>query len=222
MQYVNINRIRVLTLSLYGPNRGRAIVDAQKRVFDHFGFTINQVECPFPANSHGYFLDQTLRGTEGQWDALFLFDMDAIPLRPDFYNVALNKISDGLTVYGGAQQSNHIVKSNGTAQNVYVSPCFFAISNSLYDIIGRPSFDHGSRGDTAEEITWRTKEIGGTVALVYPSDVVDRCYSLDNGLSFGQGTTYGNMAYHNYCQDRPESEQMFVKKCEEVIGAKAD
>ena len=102
---------------------------------------------------------------------------------------------------------------NGTVQHVYVSPCFLAISRNLYEKLGRPSFNHNQRGDCAEEITWRAKEQGYNVGLVYPSSVVDRCYPLDNGLSFGWGTVYGDLAYHGYCQGREGSEQMFIDKC---------
>lgn len=208
---------RVAVISLYGSNRPTTIVDWQRKVFDRFDITLNQIAAPFPAQSHGYFLDRVAEQTISQWDYLITFDMDAIPLRPDFVSQIMDKICDGRTLFGGAQQSNHIVV-NGTAQNVYVSPCFLAISRNLYEKLGRPTFDHTSRGDCAEELTWRVKEQGFNLGLVYPSSIIDPCYPLDNGLHFGQGTTYGDLAYHNFCQDRANSEQMFVEKCKETLA----
>lgn len=208
---------RLAIVSLYGSNRPTTIVDWQRKVFDHFGITLNQIDAPFPARSHGYFLDRVVEQTITQWDYLITFDMDAIPLRPDFVGLVMDKIRDGRTLFGGAQQSNHILV-NGTAQNVYVSPCFLAMSSDLYLKLGRPTFDHTHRGDCAEELSWRTKEQGFNLGLVYPSKIIDPCYPLDNGLHFGQGTTYGDLAYHNFCQDRANSEQMFVEKCGEILG----
>lgn len=207
---------RLAIVSLYGSNRPTTIVDWQRKVFDHFDIELNQIDCPFPAQSHGFFLDQIVDYTIDQWDYLITFDMDAIPLRPDFVGQVMDKIKDGRTLFGGAQQSNHIVV-NGSAQHVYVSPCFLAISRNLYEKLGRPTFDHTLRGDCAEELTWRVKEQGFNLGLVYPSKIIDPCYPLDNGLYFGQGTTYGDLAYHNFCQDRANSEAMFVDKCKETL-----
>lgn len=207
---------RLAIISLFGSNRPTTIVDWQRKVFDHFDATINQIDCPFPAQSHGYFLDRVVERTIDRWNYLMLFDMDAIPLRPDFVGHVWDKIRDDRTLFGGAQQSNHILV-NGTAQNVYVSPCFLAISRDLYLKLGRPTFDHTPRGDCAEELTWRVKEQGFNLGLVYPSKIADPCYPLDNGLHFGQGTTYGDLAYHNFCQDRANSEQMFIDKCKETL-----
>lgn len=208
---------RLAIISLYGSNRPTTIVDWQKKVFDHFDITLNQINCGSFGQSHGWFLDRVVERTIDQWDYLMTFDMDAIPLRPDFIGHIWDKIRDNRTLFGGAQQSNHVLV-NDTAQHVYVSPCFLAISRDLYLKLGRPTFDHTSRGDCAEELTWRVKERGFNLGLVYPSKVVDPCYPLDNGLHFGQGTTYGDLAYHNFCQDRADSEAMFVGKCKETLA----
>jgi hypothetical protein len=208
---------RIAIITLFGSNRPTTIVDWQKKVFDRFDIALNQIDCGQFGQSHGWFLDRVVEQTITQWDHLITFDMDAIPLRPDFLPLVHEKIRDGRTLFGGVQQSNHIVV-NGTAQNVYVSPCFLAMSSDLYLKLGRPTFDHTPRGDCAEELTWRVKEQGFNLGLVYPSKIVDPCYPLDNGLHFGQGTTYGDLAYHNFCQDRANSEQMFVDKCKETLA----
>lgn len=207
---------RLAIILPYGTNRPTSILDWQRKVFDLFGIALNQIECPFPAQSHGFFLDRIVEHTLDQWDYLIICEMDVIPLRPDFVRQVMDKIQDGRTLFGGVQQSNHIF-INGTAQHVYVAPSFLCISKNLYEALGRPSFDHSPRGDTAEELTWRVKERGFNLGLVYPSKVVDPCYPLDNGLHFGQGTTYGDLVYHNFCQDRADSEQMFVDKCKETL-----
>ncbi len=207
---------RLAIITLYSASR-TTLIEAQRKVFDHFDITSNQIECPFPAQSHGWFLDRVVEQTISQWDYFIILDSDAIPLRADFVTQIWDKIKDGETLFGGAQQSNHIFV-NGTTQHVYASSSFIAFSRNLFEKLGRPSFDHGPRGDCCEELTWRAKEKGFNVAIVYPSHVVDPCYPLDNGLHFGQGTTYGSLVYHNYCMNRPESEAMFIAKCAEVVG----
>ncbi len=208
---------RVVIASFYGANRGARLADAQRRVFERFGWPINQVEVEFPRCTHGFAVDRFLTELGGDYDYFMLFDIDAVPLRSDFVNVAIDKIRDQRTVFGPAQQSNHIVV-NDSVNHLYAGPSAFAISRKMYEALGRPTFDGTARSDCAEEITWRAEEQGYTVCLIFPAHVHERRWQLGNGHAFGIGTTYGDLVFHAFLPGNPTNERLFIEQCERLLA----
>jgi len=207
---------RILVCSFYGSNRFSEYVEYHQRVFSHFKIPINHVNVDFSRYGHGSAINAFLDHIDNLYDYLILFDTDAVPLSGYFVDIAFQKIRDKRTVYGMAQQSNHI-RVNNTFNHVYAGPCAFAISREMYIGLGRPSFLETPRGDCAEEITWRAEELGYSVCTVFPSHVHEVRWQLGNGHKFGIGTTYGNCVFHAFCQMEENSANLFIRKCEEIL-----
>ncbi|MBI4657885.1 MAG: hypothetical protein HY735_03380 [Verrucomicrobia bacterium] len=211
---------RLLVVAFCGNNRPPEFVEFQQKVFAHFNIPINHLFADFPNCSHGEGIDRFVATINDGCDYLLLFDTDALPLRRDFIDIAYDKIRDKRTVFGVAQQSNHIAV-NGTVNHVYAGPCAFAISRKMYIGLGRPTFAETPRSDCAEEITWRAEELGYTICLMFPSHVHEKRWRLGNGHQFGIGTTYGDCVFHAFAQAEEESKQLFLQKCEEILNRSA-
>jgi len=211
------NGERLLIATFYGENRPPEYAEYQQKVFDHFGIPLNQILADFSRCTHGDAIDDFLAKVEGSHDYLVLFDIDAIPLRHDLVEIAYDKIRDKRTVFGAAQQSNHIYV-NGSVNHIYAGPCAFAISHEMYVALGRPTFGMTPRGDCAEEVTWRAEELGYNVCFMFPSHVQENLWRLGNGHQFGIGTTYGDLVFHAYLPANERSKQLFLGQCKRIIS----
>ena len=98
--YRLMNRI----VSMYWDNIDRRVVDAQRRVFEHFGFSIDQQERT--GWGHGAFLDEYMAGL-GEDDVVLLMDIDCFPLNREIVDKAFAAAREG-RLFGCAQSSNHI------------------------------------------------------------------------------------------------------------------
>ena len=214
------NGERILVASFYGTNRFPEYMDYHRKIFARFDIPINHVSIDFSRSSHGSAVDDFLKSIDGEYDYFVLFDIDSIPLRPDFIETAYAKVRDKRTVFGAAQQSNHI-HVNNSLNHIYAGPCAFAISREMYEALGRPSFQETWRSDAAEEITWRAEELGYTVCFIFPSHVHEKRWQLGNGHQFGIGTTYGDCVFHAFVPTDVKSKELFIKKCEEVLARNA-
>ena len=210
---------RIVVAAFCGTNRPAQFARYQEKVFEHFGIPLNQVLVDFSRLYHGPAIDEFLRKIDRAYDHFILFDTDAVPLKRGFIDLAYEKIQDGRTLFGLAQQSNHIYVNN-SKNHVYAGPGAFAISRKLYVRLGRPSFAETSRSDTGEELTWKAEELGCTVALIYPSHVHQRIWDLGNGHFFGLGTTYSNCVFHCFLQGKRRSQSLFVNKCKAILASR--
>ena len=210
---------RIIIATFCGRNRPAEFADYQEKVFTHFGIPLNQVLADFSRLEHGSVIDEFILRLDGAWDYLILFDTDAVPLKADFIERAYEKIRDKTTLFGIAQQSNHILVNN-CKNHLYVGPAALAVSKEMLVRLDRPSFLRNARSDTAEELTWRAEERGYTLAFIFPSHVRRRRWDLGNGHSFGVGTTYGDAVFHAFVPTDEESKKFFVRKCKEVLRIK--
>jgi hypothetical protein len=146
-----------------------------------------------------------------------------------FVDEIIDKIKDGNTVFGGAQQSNHI-DVNNSKNHLYASLSFFSISSEIYKKLNLPSFESNSRGDVAEEIAWLVEEKGYNLCLSFPSSFIETTeeeqnkygvppfWNLGNGHKFGLATTYGDYVFHATMQLLPRSTELFIEKCNEICN----
>ena len=220
-----INGEKIAIFVLYGTNRSNEVLEWHKKVMvDHFGLHINYVECPFPSVSHGDCMNKLITGTidEKFCDYYLFIDNDAIFLHKDALGIIYSMVYNKMTVFGHAWQSNHKKGPNGTIPHAYASQATLCFAKNLYNDLGRPDCDHWiERSDTSEEITYKAKEKGYIVALVYPSHSVEANTDLDNGCRYGLGNTYGpNLMYHVSQQGDPRSAPLFIEKCKEVLNGK--
>jgi hypothetical protein len=226
LDIIEKNGEKIAIIVLHGRNRSDDVLQWQKKVMvDYFGLKINYFECPFPGVSHGQCMNMILKETVDLPDGpdYYLFiDNDAIFLKDVCLDLIYDFVKNKMTVFGHAWQSNHKKGPNGMIPHAYASQATLCFSKSLYNALGRPDCDHWiARSDTSEELTYRAKELGYIVALIYPSHSVEPNTDLDNGCRFGLGNTYGpNLMYHVSQQNNPQSAELFIQKCKDVIDGK--
>ncbi len=224
LQLLEMGGETILPIVLYGENRDMEVTEYHKKVMDYHGIACNYIKCNFPMVSHGQMMNMVINSTidDRKPDYYLFMDNDAIFLKRYALEMIYNIASNKLTVFGHAWQSNHKHGPNGMIPHPYASQATLCFSRKLYNDIGRPDCDHfKERSDTAEEITYRAKELGYIVSLIYPSHVEDANTDLDNGCKYGLGNTYGpNLMYH--CSQAPDARHkgLFIEKCQEVLDGK--
>lgn len=220
------NNERVLPVCFYGKNRNHEVLDYHKKVFQFFGFPMNYIEWPFHMSGHGDAIMDIVRNTFGQVDYYLFIDMDAIPLRGDFWNIIYDKIKDKNSVFGPAWTSNH-----KSPNHIHAACCFLAFSSLLYQKLGFPDLrDRIARSDNGEELSWAAAECGETISLIYPSDYYALTkaehdesgnpirWNLGNKFEYGLGTTYGDLFFHSGMQSLARSSEIFIRKSKRLIG----
>ena len=235
---VNGNQ-KCLIFSVYGDggrndeelSRHQLVMDAQEKVFTKFNLPINRFYHNFNQSGMGPKITDIVRYFSNYVDYFIILDIDICPLKASFVEEIIDKIKDGKTLFGGAQQSNHIVVNN-SKQHMYASLSFMGISSELYRRLGEISFNYNERGDVAEELTWKVEELGYNLCLSFPSSFCElsdeemlvsgmpKHWDLGNGLKFGLGTTYGDMVFHATMQSLPRSTDIFIQKCQEILNNK--
>lgn len=221
-RFIEINGEKILPICIYGNNRPSKVLEYQQKVMvEYFGLGINYVLCPFPAYSHGFYMDQILKATvdDIKPDYYWFIDVDALILKRKCIEIMYDFVKNKQTIAGQLSQSNHKYGPNGSLQNAYVSQAFLFFPTELYNKLGRPSMDHwDERADTAENLTYEAKLRGYIIAGIYPSSSVIKNSNLDNGCVFGMGNIYGeNLCCHAMQQDNPDSEKWFIDICERVL-----
>lgn len=217
----------ILIVTLYGGNRHPEIVQWHKRVMvDHFGLSVNYLQCPFPAISHGTCMNQVIAQTVDSTrppDYYLFLDNDCVALRAEAFALAYRQVMDGAGVWGHLWCSNHKLGPNGTTHHPYASQACIMFPRSLYLALGRPDMDHWvPRSDTAEELTYAAKAAGYNVSLLYPSYSVLADTPGDNGVTYGMGNTYGPLTRPLWCHvsqaPNPRHVEVFVETCKMVLA----
>jgi hypothetical protein len=222
LQLLNINGETILIICLYGKNRSENVTAWSKKIMvDHWNLPVNYLECPFPGVSHGqmmnYVISQTIDSIKP--DYYLWIDNDALFLREDAMDFIYSMIKNKITVFGHAWMSNHKFTDRGVV-NAYASQATLAYSTKLFNQLGRPDCDHFiPRSDTSEEITYKAKELGFCVSLLYPNYVVDPNTPLDSSCFLGFGNFYGqNMMFHCSQCPNPKHEELFIETCKRVLA----
>lgn len=224
LKYQEKNGEKIAIIVLYGENRSGKVLDWQRKVMvDYFGLTVNYIVCPFPGVSHGFCMNSLLQQTVDLPDApdYYLFiDNDAIFLKKECLDFIYDMVRWRNGIWGCAWNSSHKIGPNGTNQHPYASQATLCFSREIYNKLGRPTMDWTDRSDTSEELTYLTELKGYNLSLMYPSHCVDATTDLSNGCRYGMGNTYSNMFYHVSRADLPESKDLFIEKCNEVLNGK--
>lgn len=210
--------------------RHSKVMKSHQKVFRHYNIPINYIYHDFNRTGLGTALDYYAGQVLSNYvDYILHIDIDCIPLRRDFYQVIFDKLKDKKTVFGMAQQSNHIYVNNNK-NHVYCGSSGFAISSKLYRELGSPSFQYTDRGDICEEITWLAESNGYNLCLVFPNKFyettdeeqknygVSKYYDLGAGHKWGLGSTFGDIYFHATMQSVPRSTDIFLEKCEEILN----
>lgn len=188
-------------ISFYNSNINPLVIEYQKKVFDHFGLPLEQIETGM---RHPDAIDFYLK--TANWDSVAIFDIDCIPLVKNVLEVAEMGIQSGC-IYGAAQNANHL------QDFVYCSPAFMCFKKATWLAAGKPSFVEVDNFDVGGHFSSLSEML-----LLYPTYVEAPKWRLTDTQLFGHGTTYDDRVYHAFeSRCNHESTSMFINKCKEVI-----
>lgn len=197
--------------SLHWDNVDSRMLEAHKRVMDHFEIPMNYWNQNV---HHGAWLDHIMKNTTS--DVVVIMEPDCIPLNKSYLEY-IKYVNQNETFVGIAQVSNHIPPKS----HIYAAPAFYAISKKAYDKLGRPSFTETRRSDTAEEISYFAEDTGMRYRALMPTcfekESSEGIWPLSNLGYYGIGTVFDNSIYHLYQSRMAENIEMFVKRCDQVI-----
>lgn len=178
-----MNRI----VSLYWDNIDPRIVAAQRDVFAHFGYHVEQRERT--GVNHADFLDGFM-GELGPDDVALLTDIDCFPLNREIVERAFARARAG-AIFGCAQSTNHI-----DPDRVYVAPMFMAISRRTWEALGRPSFSPDASNDVAQRLNDLARERGVEIEMLAPFGAIVPKWRLGDLGLYGVGTFYRGGVFH--------------------------
>ena len=197
--------------SFYKSNVASEIIKKQKLVFEHFGLTINQILDD--DITHGDFLNKTINDANTP-DFLIFFDIDCIPLNKKAITKLVSQIRDRKSIAGAAQTANQFLQG----KNIYVGPFFFGISKTVYWNLNSPDMNDGAIWDVGGLLTMVARfQREVNIRFWYPSSVEVPKWNLYKKCKFGLGTTYEKLVYHAFESRLGESDNAFVKKCNEIL-----
>ncbi len=230
LQLHKINGEDLLIVTLFGRNRGMAMVEKHREVMKYLNLAVNYLEAPFPGISHGNAAQQVVNAAVDIIKPTYigLMDFDNLFLKREVIDIVYDSIKYKNAIWSCSTQSNH--KKNritNSLQHSYASQASLFFATELYDKVGRPDLDHWSDGsdeyggDTCEKFTYAIQEKGYGLNLLYPSSSIEHLSDLDAGFKFGRGNFYGpQLVYHQMCNNDPRSEGEFLKVCDDVLAGK--
>ena len=183
----NVNPAVDRIVSLYWDNIDRRIVEAQRRVFAHFGLAIDQRERT--GLQHGDFLDAYMAEL-AEDDVALLVDIDCFPLNRAIVERAFAAAREG-RIFGCAQSSNPV-----DPDRLFVAPMFMAIARRTWYRLGRPSFRRDARNDVAQALHDQAVAAGIEVEMLYPWACVAPKWRLGDVALYGIGTFYRGGVFH--------------------------
>jgi hypothetical protein len=211
------------------------VIGYQKKVFNHFGLDIEQVEFTDKLrHPHSEAMTDYLK-TITNWDTISIFDIDCVPTSTDTIIDALEIIRDGNTIYGNAQSTK-----NSTP---FAAPNFLNFSHDVWDktvdiweknpYIKRDIFryqvvtnEDGSETmmDVAERFNVEHRKAGTKVVLSYPiKNEGNPEWSFDGNDEFpkfewGNGTWFNSKTFHGSEIRYPHKQQVFFDICQKIIS----
>jgi hypothetical protein len=218
--------------SIFMKNIAEKTVALQQQVVKKFNKS-NIAHYPVLTEANpGYTMDKLIDMLEKKGhDAIMFLDIDCVPLNDNALDYFFEQAYAGKLI-GDAQRSNHIQND----QHVFCAPHNVTFTTELYRKLGNPSFMPNYRGDVAEELTFRAREVNIPIEIVMPlrydappvrmdwepKDLPPYWDLADGMPKYGVGTTFGNdngdLFWHNYQIFHPGQQERFWNKCEELLN----
>ena len=174
-------------VALYWDNIDPRVVEAQRKVFAHFGLSIDQRERT--GVGHGDFLDAYMAEI-AEDDVALLMDIDCFPLNRAIVDTAFDAAGQG-RIFGCAQSSNHV-----DPDRIFAAPMFMAIARRTWDQLGRPSFRSDANNDVAQRLNDVALAAGVGIELLYPWATIVPKWRLADIALYGIGTFYRGGVFH--------------------------
>jgi hypothetical protein len=198
--------------SFYNSKVNPKIPRYQEAVFNHFGFSIQQIiDESFP--THGDFLNHICR-TVTNTKYLIVFDIDCIPTKKNWFSKVMDDLQQPRTIVGAAQTANHLREG----KNLYVSPFFFAISTAYLNKLNYPDMNMTDDMDAGQNLTEKIIKDGGNIIYWWPTNIEEEQWNLyhPKHKKFGPGTTYNDCIYHAFFS-RFDLADRFIMKCKSIL-----
>lgn len=211
LTYNLVDNYKVGIFIPYMDNVDPKLVAAQKKVFDVFNVNVNQILWRgLGGNPHSDFVNHFIDNAD--CDFYVLFDIDSIPLRPDFLEILVKRA--GKTKIVGAEQTTDMI-----SDEPFAAPSCFIISKDLYNQMGRPSFNPTYRSDDTQELTHLAWEQGIEVDFIRFSHckIPNYYWKFKDGRQYGFGSYYEDLAYHNFQARWDKFTQFFYEECENIV-----
>lgn len=178
-----------LIASFHNGNLPPEMLDAQRRVFDHYGIPLLQWGTNLP---HGEAMDDCL--SKNEWDSAALFDADAFCRDAKQLEVWLKLAAEtpGFGIIGGAHTHGGWLD--------YASPACCVVSRKAYEDAGtgfKVEDRDGGFLDVGQRLSEELIRIGRTVTLLPVVSVREPKWRLLSGGIYGNGTDYG-VFYHEF------------------------
>lgn len=194
------------SISFHNGNINNDVLIYQQRVFDYLRIPHVQIKTSL---SHDEVLEDYLLSFKPK--NFILFDIDCIPLNYKAYLNAVDACNKGV-LYGARQHASHIPNSKD-----YIAPCYMAFSFETYKKLGYPSTKITSQFDSAGKITHSAYQKNVDVEFIEVTDCREPKWKFDDGSMFGNGTTYGNLVYHEFEINSNQNIDNFVNKCKTLL-----
>lgn len=202
-------------VTFYDGKIKQLVVDLQKRVFQKYGFNINQIKVD-NWTTHGDAVDNFLKNINDPNEVIVLFDIDAIPLNKKIIPLAVEWASKHVGLFGNAQVAPKLKPPHN--KFIFAAPSFLVFSVKTYNELGRPSFNGTDRSDCGGELSHIAKEKGIPINLLLPNHAEVINFKLDDDHSFGYGTTYSNNTYHAFESRFGKKDNFFINKCYLILS----
>jgi hypothetical protein len=206
--------------STYCHNVPEHVRKMQANVFQHFGLPLTQVEFgDEQANDrvlhrgHGETIEHLIRGSSA--DLLMFFDVDCIPLSRAVVENCYVPVMLAGGLIGPAQRANHI------DDFVYAAPAAIGFARRLYERAGRPALRPSKKFDVCASFSRACELRGHPVVKLPPVSCVRPKWSLydDRFHHVGHGTTFAGGIFHAFEIRLGSTQELFLRKCEEVLGS---
>ncbi|MBA0197059.1 hypothetical protein H0249_11085 [Pectobacterium brasiliense] len=196
-------------VSLYWDNIDIRLVDSQRKVFEKFGFHIEQQNIH--NMDHGVWMTDILDNTPEN-DVVIIVDIDCIPLNENAVKKAIVSARNG-HIYGCAQSANHI-----DYNYIYAAPMFLALTGKTWRGVGRPTLLANTEFDVGGKLTLVAKNAGYSVDLVYPTDYAVPKWLLGDTHVYGLFTIYNNDYLHIFESRNKYLIECFIDIANEIIS----
>lgn len=202
--------------SFYWENK-QHYADRQKRVFNHFGLTVQQT-CGTGV-PHGVWLDAVLQAATS--DVILIADIDAIPMMASTVANDIALAAKGVLV--GCRGMHNLTRP----RRDYAGAWWLAIRPDVWRVMGCPSAqanDHLSvrqesdHVDVAQRLTDAARAHRRPVKLYEPVTCAKPQWDLpDRPKAYGIGTLYDNGAWHLFQSNTPHNFELFEAACDMAL-----
>lgn len=200
--------------SFYRYNIDPRMLEAQRRVFDHFGVPLRQWRDD--KADHAGWMDALL-ADDSLDEIVMVADIDAFPLSFEAYADMAAEAERG--ALAGLAQTTHYKRPD----HIYAAPMFMAFRRDLYRRMGAPSVAPYDDGDVAQILTDQAEALGVDVVLTLPRFALRPIWPLSDVGVFGTGTFYGEDAFFHLWQARHVSScDLFCAVADGAIAGRHD